>query len=221
MDGWIKSLSDRSEFVFVLVLAFGWSIYGSVSAAMSPLPPVPFTGAGLFGLLLIEIPILVVIGTFLGLRGWTFARLGPLPAWRDVLPGLSLTLATALMFWLLQVVVPSFGLSVPRVEDAVPISDGLGWPIVLSASLVNGFFEEVLVCGYLITALRDKRGMWAAIHLSTAIRTAYHLYQGSVGVISNVPMGLIYAWVYARTGRLWPLVVAHVLLDLWALAAYS
>ncbi|MFD1296210.1 CPBP family intramembrane glutamic endopeptidase [Lysobacter gummosus] len=42
------------------------------------------------------------------------------------------------------------------------------------------------------------------------IRIAYHLYQGSAGVVSIVPMGLAYAWLYARTGRLWPLVLAHV-----------
>lgn len=217
MDGWIKSLSDRGEFVFVLVLAFGWSIHGSLSATLSAQPPVPISAGGLVGLLLLEIPILALIAVFLSLRGWTLARLGPPPAWRDVLPGLGLALATAVMFWLLQALVPSVGLSVPSVEQAVPIADGIGWPIVLSTSLVNGFYEEALVCGYLITAMRDKRSMWAAIHLSTAIRTAYHLYQGSTGVISIVPMGLAYAWLYARTGRLWPLVLAHVVLDAWAL----
>ncbi|UJB20868.1 MULTISPECIES: hypothetical protein [Lysobacter] len=30
------------------------------------------------------------------------------------------------------------------------------------------------------------------------IRIAYHLYQGNAGMVSIVPMGLAYAWLYAR-----------------------
>ena len=33
-----------------------------------------------------------------------------------------------------------------------------------------------------------------------------------------VPMGLLYGYVYSRTRQLWPLMVAHVLLDLVGLA---
>ncbi|MGO4262190.1 CPBP family intramembrane glutamic endopeptidase [Lysobacter sp. TAB13] len=219
MDGWIRSLSDRGEFALVLALGFGWPIYYSLSAALSGQPPAPISNAGLVGLLMVEVPILAVIAVILALRGWTPGRLGPAPGWRDLGAGLVLTIATALMFWLLQALVIGLGFNLPSVEQSVPIDGDLSWPVMLSTSLVNGLYEEALVCGYLITALRDKRSMWAAIHLSTAIRIAYHLYQGSAGVISIVPMGLAYAWLYARTGRLWPLVLAHVLLDVWALAA--
>jgi membrane protease YdiL (CAAX protease family) len=37
-------------------------------------------------------------------------------------------------------------------------------------------------------------------------------------VLTIVPLGLLFGWVYVRTRQLWPLVVAHVLLDVvWLL----
>ncbi|QQP97783.1 CPBP family intramembrane glutamic endopeptidase [Lysobacter enzymogenes] len=227
MGHWIKSLSDRSEFIGVLTLAFGWTIASSVSMALSNLgvaPPQPADAQTvdpnwLAGVLCMELPILAMIGLFLRERGWTWSRLGSPPSWRDVLPGLSLALGTALLFWLAQMIAASVGLETRAPDEAVPVQAGMDWPLILAVSAVNGFYEEALVCGYLIAAMRDKRSMWTAIHLSTAIRVAYHLYQGDVGVISIVPMGLAYAWLYAVTGRLWPLVLAHIVLDAWALGA--
>lgn len=222
MGNWIKSLSERSEFVGVLTLAFGWSIYSSVVMAFAPQPaggPQAIDPNWLAGLLCMEIPILATIGLFLRERGWTWDRLGPPPSWRDLPPGLALALGTALLFWVLQAVAASAGLETPPPDEAVPVQPGMNWALVLAVSAVNGFYEEALVCGYLISALRGKRAMWTAIHLSTAIRVAYHLYQGDVGVLSIVPMGLAYAWLYAVTGRLWPLVLAHAVLDFWALSA--
>ena len=35
------------------------------------------------------------------------------------------------------------------------------------------------------------------------------------------PLALLFAWWYARTARLWPLIVAHAMLDLAALALGS
>ncbi|MGO0999716.1 CPBP family intramembrane glutamic endopeptidase [Lysobacter sp. CA196] len=217
MDRWIKSLSARNEFVFVLVLAFAWPVFASLTAVAYPQPPTPISGAGLASILALEIPVLAVIAVFLSLRGWNLAMLGPAPGKSDLPLGLALAMLTSVLFSLLLALAPAFGLNLPRVDEAVPVAKDIGWPMVIAVSAVNGFYEEVLVCGYLITAMRGRRSLWTAIHLSTAIRTAYHLYQGSIGVVSIVPMGLLYAWLYARTGRLWPLVVAHIVLDLLAL----
>jgi uncharacterized protein len=83
--------------------------------------------------------------------------------------------------------------------------------------LINPFFEEVFVCGYVMTALKRADNPWAAINTSVAIRMLYHLYQGPKGVLSIIPFGLIFGFSYARTGRLWPLVIAHSIADLLAL----
>ena len=49
----------------------------------------------------------------------------------------------------------------------------------------------------------------------------YHFYQGALGVLSITPMGPLFAYWFARTGRLWPLVVAHALQDFTALVVDS
>ena len=44
-----------------------------------------------------------------------------------------------------------------------------------------------------------------------------HYYQGPAGVISIGVMGLVYALVYVRRGRIWPLIVGHALYDAWSI----
>jgi membrane protease YdiL (CAAX protease family) len=58
------------------------------------------------------------------------------------------------------------------------------------------------------------------VNVSVALRLVCHLYQGTLGVLSVIPVGLIFAYWYVRTGRLWPLIVAHALLDFISLAAF-
>jgi membrane protease YdiL (CAAX protease family) len=91
--------------------------------------------------------------------------------------------------------------------------------LVFLTSTVNGIFEELFVAGYIIIVLAATRGTWVAINVSTVVRLLYHLYQGPVGVITIVPMGLLYGYVYARTRQLWPLIFAHVLIDIVGLSS--
>lgn len=61
---------------------------------------------------------------------------------------------------------------------------------------------------------------WTIIATSALIRGGYHLYQGFGAFVGNVLMGLLLGWVYTRTRRLMPLVVAHALLDVVAFVGY-
>jgi uncharacterized protein len=81
-------------------------------------------------------------------------------------------------------------------------------------------FEEVFVCGYIVTIAKDAGRLAVGVNASVAIRLAYHLYEGSAGVMMAVPVGLIFALWFSRTGRLWPVVVAHALIDIAALASF-
>lgn len=96
-------------------------------------------------------------------------------------------------------------------------------PITLTLSAFgNSFAEEVLVVGYLLTRLRQLGvGENASLLLSAVLRGAYHFYQGLGGFVGNLVMGLIFGRVWQRTGRLWPLIVAHTLLDVVAFVGYS
>lgn len=94
-------------------------------------------------------------------------------------------------------------------------------PLLLLQAVQNGALEEVVVVGYLLTRLRQLR--WSdgqALAASAVLRGSYHLYQGLGGFAGNLVMGLIFAWWFQRTRRVLPLVIAHVLLDVFAFLGY-
>ncbi len=96
-------------------------------------------------------------------------------------------------------------------------------PFALTLSAFgNSFAEEVLVVGYLLTRLRQL-GLSenASLLVSSLIRGSYHLYQGLGAFVGNIVMGLVYGRFWQRTDRLWPLIVAHMLLDVVAFVGYA
>lgn len=96
-------------------------------------------------------------------------------------------------------------------------------PIVLVlAAASNGAAEEVLVVAYLLVRLRQLGVPPAVALVGTALlRGSYHLYQGVGGGVGNLLMGLVFALWWMRTRRLWPLVLAHTLLDVVAFLGYA
>ncbi len=95
-------------------------------------------------------------------------------------------------------------------------------PVLVLAAIENGFLEEALVVGYLLTRLEQLRVPgWAAVAISAVLRGSYHLYQGFGGFLGNAAMGVVFAWWFRRTRRLWPLVIAHSLLDIVSFAGYA
>ena len=94
-------------------------------------------------------------------------------------------------------------------------------PAILMNATQAALTEEVLVAAFLITRLQQLS--WsphASIVASAVLRGSYHLYQGWGGFLGNVAMGLIFGWVFARSRRAWPLIVAHFLLDVSAAIGY-
>ncbi|BAS08134.1 conserved hypothetical protein [Arthrobacter sp. Hiyo4] len=60
-----------------------------------------------------------------------------------------------------------------------------------------------------------------AIFTSSMLRGSYHLYQGFGPFIGNAVMGVVFAWLYTKTRRIMPLVIAHALLDIVAFVGFS
>lgn len=87
--------------------------------------------------------------------------------------------------------------------------------VLILSALAIAFLEEVIAVGFLVTRLRDLAWHPAtAIVASALLRGSYHLYQGWPMALGNFVMGLVFAAYFARKGRLGPLLLAHVLLDL-------
>jgi uncharacterized protein len=216
----IARWSDGTERVLVLLIAFGAAIPRSLHTLLFPsqvferAAPL-INGPHLLATLGYELGIGALLALFLNLRGWTWERLGLQPAWRDLLWGPALLLAAYAAYFVLWNVVLGLWPEFYRVAvNTHLVAAHIPWPILLATSIVNPMFEEVFVCGYVITALKEKTGLAAAINASAGLRLFYHLYQGAVGVVALVPFGLVFAIWFARTGRLWPLILAHALQDL-------
>jgi membrane protease YdiL (CAAX protease family) len=94
-------------------------------------------------------------------------------------------------------------------------------PILFLSAGQNALLEEVVAVGYLIRRL-EQIG-WpgaAALATSAVLRGSYHLYQGWGGFTGNLLLGGIFGFVYLRWRRVWPLVVAHFLIDALAGLGY-
>lgn len=90
-------------------------------------------------------------------------------------------------------------------------------PLLVLTAAQAALLEEVVAVGYLVTRLRQL-GLTeiAAIGSSALLRGTYHLYQGWGGFLGNLAMGALFGLVFVRTRRAWPIVIAHLLLDVGA-----
>jgi membrane protease YdiL (CAAX protease family) len=94
-------------------------------------------------------------------------------------------------------------------------------PVLIASAAQNGVAEEVVVLGYLIVRLRQLGwGDGQAIAASAVLRGGYHLYQGLGGFVGNAIMGVIFGWLFVRTRRVGPQLVAHILIDSVAFVGY-
>ena len=141
--------------------------------------------------------------------------------WRtDVPGGLALAALIGIPGLLLYLVARHLGLN----AEVQPSGLHNSWwriPVLILSAFANSFAEEVVVVGYLITRLRQLGlSQSRAVFASSLLRGAYHLYQGIGAGLGNVAMGLVFGYAWCRTGRLWPLVIAHGIIDTVAFVGY-
>jgi membrane protease YdiL (CAAX protease family) len=98
---------------------------------------------------------------------------------------------------------------------------GAGMAVSLLFAVINPFFEELIVRAFLIseaTLLTGSAGL--AVILSVLLQTSYHLYQGIPNAVGDGLIFLAFSTYYAKTRRLWPVIFAHLWLDLFAVIFY-
>lgn len=148
--------------------------------------------------------------------GFNFARPGV-----DLLQGLGLAALIGIPSLGLYSAGRALGITTSIIPSAL---DAYWWtvPVLILSAVRHAVVEEVIVVGYLL----DRFGKfgWStplAIFLSAVLRGSYHLYQGFGPFIGNAVMGVVFAWIYTRTRRVMPLVIAHAVLDIVAFVGFS
>lgn len=94
-------------------------------------------------------------------------------------------------------------------------------PVLLLDAFQDGAAEEIVVLAFVLTRLRQLG--WSnerALITGAVIRGSYHLYQGYGGFVGNAVMGLIFGWWFQRTRRVWPLLIAHFVIDAVSFIGY-
>jgi membrane protease YdiL (CAAX protease family) len=221
----LRAASEPAELIVVIAGVFLPLTVMSTLGLLGVLHGPAITHRGMIGLLVHETLVTAIFGSFLAVRGWTRHRVGlTAPRPMDLLQAVGLILLVLMASWSLWLVfsglAPSAAVSVAQTARGL-VAPSLGIGTVLAVSCVNALFEELFLCGYLITALRRRYGEWPAVAASAGIRLSYHFYQGVASLFGLVPVGLAFGIVFARRGRLWPLVVAHALFDMLALLPYA
>jgi len=221
MRNFLQSLSPRTEFAVVVAGAFGPFIVTSLFMAFHPVATPQHSESGLWHLAIHETVVFGILGSFLYARGWTLMRIGLVPTWTDTAVGIGLALAAYLAYAFAWSVLVAVSLPLAQAAAQVKVMPPELSPVTVAAIVVvNPLYEEIFVAGYVVTALKEGRGATFALNCSVAIRLLYHLYQGVAGILSIIPLGLIFTYWYVRTGKLWPLIVAHAAIDLFGLLAY-
>lgn len=222
--------SHRQEIWLVLLLSLGASaIYSTLSLVRKLISPEGLSGSTTtINRPVVETPWLDLIYQIVGiglalvpvLLAMYFLRqdqisIGLIPSLRDF--GFGVLIAGSIG-------IPGVGLYFLALElgltsRVVPSSLGdFVWtiPILLLAALRSGLQEEVIVVGFLLSKLKlinPKLSVVLLVLVSAAIRASYHSYQGFSAVLGNFVMGVVFAWLFLKTQRVAPLVVAHTLMN--------
>ncbi|CAN5380157.1 CPBP family intramembrane metalloprotease [soil metagenome] len=139
----------------------------------------------------------------------------------DLLGGLGLAALIGIPGLGLYLVARTLGFS----AEVVPTELTDSWwrvPVLILSAFANGWAEEVIVVGYLLTRLDQLQvSRSSALIWSSVLRGGYHLYQGFGAGVGNLVMGLVFGYTWRRSGRLWPLIVAHGVIDTVAFVGYA
>jgi membrane protease YdiL (CAAX protease family) len=112
--------------------------------------------------------------------------------------------------------VDRFSESAYQFETPTTLADYLAL-VLLSWSV--GLSEELVMRGYLIpTFERLLRSTWLSILLTSALFASYHVYQVFGPMLWIFGIGLMFGAIFCRWRHLWPLVLAHAAMDMFALA---
>ena len=216
MKQFVQALSGRAEFLIVVLGSLGLTLLSNLQLVLDPgiadqLPP--FTNETLIANLVYEIFVLVWLSAFMKARGWTLERLGFAISLRDTSVGLLLAIIVFCAVWFIE---QALGSAAPAILESARRFDRVSgeldlWAMLL-ASVVDAVFEELFVCAYVISALKEKRRAAFALNVSIALRMGCHVYQGVYGVLIGGAWGLVFGYWYLKSGRIWPVLVAHAAL---------
>jgi membrane protease YdiL (CAAX protease family)/lipoprotein-anchoring transpeptidase ErfK/SrfK len=208
-------------------------IAGFVLAIFSTILVVPFdpdldsdgallAAQALFGLSLLVVPIGIAGWKFKDLRG-ALGRLG-LRRFKPSAFGWALLMLFA--YYVFAGLFSSLVLE-PKQDDVggeLGVGDEnllIAVAAVVEIAVLAPISEEIFFRGFFFSGLRSKFSLWPAAIISGLVFGSVHVTTGATAAIPLAVLGVGLAWLYDRTGSLWPCIGVHVFNNALALALLS
>lgn len=206
-----RTTTTPTEAMAVIGMAFGMFIVLSIQTVTANFSAPPFSNDSLLWMVIVEVVLAASAITFLYMRGFAVSTLLPSPTPK----GAAIGVALFLVAWIVGALVSApFALGQPpQPIEAMIAEANVTLPVVVVMAMINGTFEEVFLLGFLLRGLRGY-GLSIALGATLLVRLLCHLYQGPVGPIWVMGVGLTFALYYMHSTQLWPPVFAHILWDI-------
>lgn len=207
-----KSTLSYTEAGTVAAICFGLFILCSLQAMTAGFPEARYSDDGNATIVGLELVLGACALIYLHLRGFDIRSLYPVPT----LGGSLIGIGVGGLAWLTAAITISLVHTPGQADMAAFSFEGVSALSTVALAIVNGSYEEIFLLGVLARGLRGF-GLSVAIGLPLLVRVLYHTYQGPLGVASVGAVGLVLTLSYVVTGKLWPSVLAHILLDVAAM----
>jgi uncharacterized protein len=210
----IRNITASTEFFLIVTICLSYFILRSIWAIFYLNGNVVYTDTRVLIILFVEILALIISYNILTLRGWSKEDFQFKISWSLSGIGILLLCICYFLYMLTGSLIIAF-LEDSNIFSHITFQNEVSFPTIIGICTINSIFEESVVSRYVIRSLENK-GPFYAISVSVLLRFLYHVYQGPVAVISVIPLGLVFGFVYWRTRQLWPLILAHSLMNLIA-----
>ena len=191
------------------------------------------TGTFMVAALATQVPMLAVLYSRLiapGAMTWRELGLRPMPAGRALWIGVLAGFGGLVITGILEALLAQFGLRSNQLDQFSFVrNDG---PAAFALVLVSGvilapFIEELFFRGFLFGAYRQRQPLWVAYLASGLLFTVLHLEPARMNVAQMLGLGVgifvlgtLLAWLYQKTGSLFPSIIAHAFNNAVGLVLY-
>lgn len=176
------------------------------------------TDVSLFYSILEETLAILLLLYVLFNRNKTYKDLGIVIHWKDILLGVGVFISAmilyACVYYILILILPPEAEQNIVAKNVDDITQSFSLYLIIFV-IINPFFEELIVRGFTMVQLFSlTKNKALTVVVSTIIQSSYHIYQGVLPMLSMSVIFLFFSIFYMRTGKLTPILVAHLIFDL-------
>jgi len=213
-------LPTLAEFSLIMVVSLGYFIFSAFEwATIEPNSQavLNYGNDAILHILFYEFTVLMVVLGILRWQGWSISTMGFSVSLRKLTAGLAMFVISYFIYVIVFRLFSDFVLNLKILDNSA--SENITYSVsanllpLLLFSLINPIFEEFILVGYIVTAVRDKMSLFSCLILSVGFRLAFHVHQGPIILLSILPTGIMFTLYYWYKKNLIPLIVAHSLLD--------